>query len=153
MITTLDNLKDTHRVNKTRNRVGRGIGTGNGKTCGRGHNGMGSRSGTNKRLGMEGGQFPLYLKLPIRGFSRAAFRRPLTTINLHQIEAIFENGELVNEETLRAHGYISNQCNGLKILGDGELTKKVSIEANAFSKSAKEKLEKLNVDCKVIKRR
>ncbi len=150
---TLDTLKNTHRSKVSRNRVGRGPGTGNGKTCGRGHNGMGARSGCKTRMGKEGGQFPLYMKLPTRGFTRGAFLRPITAINLHQIDALFEDGELVNEESLRKHGFVSGTCYGVKVLGEGDLTKKVTIEANAFSKGAKEKLEKLNIECKIIERK
>lgn len=141
----LEQLKNSAKANKKRNRVGRGIGSGNGKTCGRGEKGAGSRSGYKRRLGYEGGQFRLFMKLPIRGFSNARFQKRLDSINLTQIEKLYSDGDTVNIETLRAHGYINGKSNGLKILGDGELTKNVTIEADKISAPAREKLEKANI--------
>lgn len=139
---TLNTLKNTHAKRQNKKRIGRGHGSGWGKTSGRGHKGAGSRSGYKRRLGYEGGQFRLFMKLPIRGFSNARFRKPLDTVNLDQIEEMFNDGETVSEETLREHGFISGQSYGIKVLGNGELTKKVEIEADAFSRSATEKLKK-----------
>ncbi len=141
----LHNLKNSSKVSKTRRRVGRGIGSGVGKTCGRGEKGAGSRSGYKRRLGYEGGQFRTFMKLPIRGFSNVRFQKRLDSINLGQIEKLYNDGETVNIETLREHGYINGKSHGLKILGDGELTKKVTIEADKISASAKEKLQKANI--------
>ncbi len=135
-------LLNTSRPKKRRKRVGRGIGSGLGKTCGRGVKGAGSRSGYKTRTRYEGGQLPLYRKLPQRGFSNAAFRRPrFDCINLAQIEEIYHDGETVNLDTLYQKGYISGSSAGLKILGHGELTKKIKIEAQAYSASAEEKLK------------
>lgn len=144
-MTSLHTLKNDFRPKKATKRVGRGIGSGLGKTCGRGEKGMGSRSGAKSRAGYEGGQFRTFMKLPIRGFSNAAFRKKLDSINLGQIEKMYQDGETVNTETLKAHGFIGNKSHGVKILGEGELTKKVIIEANAFSEGAREKLTQAKV--------
>ncbi|CDZ80479.1 50S ribosomal protein L15 [Candidatus Rubidus massiliensis] len=142
---SLDNLYNFSRPTKKRKRVGRGPGSGSGKTCGRGEKGAGSRSGYKRRYGYEGGQFRTFMKLPIRGFSNAQFRREYKGINLSQIDAIFEDGEVVSIETLALKGLIRGKLHGIKILGDGQLTKKVTIEADAISASAKEKLQQANI--------
>ena len=141
MITTLHQLTNTSRPKKVSKRVGRGFGSGLGKTCGRGHKGDGSRSGRKTRPSYEGGQFPLFRKLPVRGFSNAAFKISYYVINLGQIEEWFDEGDLISEETLRERRLVKGRVDGVKILGHGELTKKVKIEAHAFSCSAKEKLD------------
>lgn len=146
----LNTLTDTTKVSKRRKRVGRGIGSGLGKTSGRGQKGAGARSGHKRRLGYEGGQFRLYMKLPTRGFSNARFRKTFHTINLDQIEKLYEDGETVNVESLRKHGYITGKTNGVKILGNGELKKKVSIEAIAISTGARDKLQKGKIPFKVL---
>lgn len=146
----LETLKNTHFKRKRTKRLGRGPGTGNGKTCGRGHKGAGSRSGYKRRFGCEGGQLPLYRKLPTRGFSNVRFQKRLVSINLKQINKLFKEGELVNQDSLRKHGYISGNCYGIKILGDGDLEVKVSIEADAISKGASEKLDKLGIKYKLL---
>lgn len=145
-MSTLAELKDSHRPNKKVKRVGRGPGSGLGKTCGRGQKGQGARSGYKRRHGNEGGQVPLYRKLPTRGFSNARFRKRLDAINLGQIEEMYNDGETVNIETLRQHGYINGNSHGLKVLGNGELTKKVTIEADAFSTGAKAKLDQAKIN-------
>jgi large subunit ribosomal protein L15 len=150
MITTLCSLQNASRPAKRTKLLGRGTGSGRGKTSGRGQKGAGSRSGYKVRHGFEGGQFPLYMKLPIRGFSNARFRKEKHSINLKQIEAIFNDGDVVNMETLREHGFISGKSHGLKILGDGELTKKVKIEANAASGTAQEKLKAAGIELTLI---
>ena len=120
-------------------RKGRGAGTGNGKTAGRGHKGQGARSGGGVRVGFEGGQMPLSRRVPKRGFNNI-FAKPLEIINLSALNA-FEDGAVVNAEALLAKG-ILNKCEyGFKVLGNGKLTKKVTVEASAFSKSAKEAIE------------
>lgn len=146
---TLQTLAKVSQKRKARNRVGRGIGSGNGKTCGRGHKGSGSRSGYKRRQGYEGGQLPLFRKLPTRGFSNVRFQKRFVSINLRQIDLLFKDGEVVNESSLRMHGFVNGKCYGIKILGDGELKKKISIEANAFSKGACEKLDKLGLKYEV----
>lgn len=136
----LNALNDTTRYRKKVRRVGRGPGCGKGKTCGRGEKGAGSRSGYKRRYTYEGGQFRTYMKMPIRGFNNAEFTHRFEPINLAQIDAMYEDGETVNTVTLAERGFISGRNIRIKILGNGELTKKVKIEADAFSKSATEKL-------------
>jgi large subunit ribosomal protein L15 len=142
---SLNQLTNATRKDKSLMRVGRGPGSGKGKTCGRGEKGMGSRSGNNKRLGYEGGQFRTFMKFPIRGFSRARFQKKLDSINLEQIELMYKDGETVNMASLKEHGFIGNDSHGIKILGNGELKKKVTIEATAISASASEKLTKAGI--------
>lgn len=150
MTNTLDSLKDTHRYRSSKRRVGRGIGSGVGKTCGRGQKGAGARSGYKRRLGTEGGQVPLFRKLPTRGFSNARFRKELDTINLSEIEKVFSDGDEVSIETLRARGILTGRSHGLKVLGDGECTKKVTVRCRAISKGAQEKLEKAGVSVEIL---
>lgn len=130
---------------KRSKRVGRGRGSKMGKTCCRGSKGMGARSGYQRRWGYEGGQMRLHMKLPKRGFSREMFRKVTETINLGMIDAFYEDGEHVNPQTLKSKGLITGRGDFLKILGDGELKKKVQISAHHYSASAKEKLEKANI--------
>ncbi|MBA3238488.1 MAG: 50S ribosomal protein L15 [Parachlamydiaceae bacterium] len=137
---SLSTLKNTTRAYKRMKRVGRGAGSGLGKTCGRGEKGAGSRAGYKRRLGYEGGQFRTFMKIPQRGFNQARFRKPFDAVNLDQIESMFEEGEIVNLVSLAERGFLSGSSYGLKVLGNGELKKKVSIEAHAFSASAREKL-------------
>ena len=120
-------------------RRGRGIGSGNGKTAGRGHKGFGQRSGSSTRPGFEGGQMPLARRLPKRGFNNI-FAERLEVINLSSLNA-FEDGATVSKETLLERGILSKCEYGFKVLGNGELTKKLTVRANAFSDSAKEKIE------------
>ena len=120
-------------------RKGRGHGTGNGKTAGRGHKGQGARSGGGVRVGFEGGQMPLSRRVPKRGFNNI-FAKPMEIINLTALNA-FEDGAVVTAEALIEKG-ILNKCEyGYKVLGNGKVTKKVTVEASAFSKSAKEAIE------------
>ena len=128
-------------------RSGRGHGSGNGKTAGKGHKGQKARSGA-PRPGFEGGQMPLYRRLPKRGFTN---RNSLTIvgINLSALEG-FEDGAVVTVDSLIESGIVRNPKDGVKILGNGELTKKLTVKANAFSASAKEKIEALGGTCEVI---
>ncbi len=148
-MSSLHTLENTHRPFKRRKRVGRGLGSGKGKTCGRGEKGAGSRSGYKRRLGYEGGQFRLYMKLPGRGFSNARFRTEYEVINLGQIDAVYETGDVVNAETLRDRGLISSSKHGIKLLAHGELTKKLTIEVDAASEKAIEKLASSKTSLKV----
>ncbi len=129
-------------------RKGRGIGTGNGKTAGRGHKGQKARSGGGTRIGFEGGQMPLARRLPKRGFHNI-FAEPLEAINVSALEK-FEDGATVNVSDLLEKGILSKCENGVKILGNGALTKKLTVRANAFSASAKEKIEKAGGKAEVI---
>ena len=124
---------------RTRKRVGRGTGSGSGKTSGRGHKGLGSRSGASKKPGFEGGQMPLYRRVPKRGFTNARFRTEYTIINVRDLEA-FDNGATVDLDSILAKGLTSLETKLLKVLGMGELTKKLTVRAQKFSKSAAEKI-------------
>ena len=135
----LPNLHPAEGSTHVGKRKGRGHGTGNGKTAGRGHKGQGARSGGGVRVGFEGGQMPLSRRVPKRGFNNI-FAKPLEIINLSALNA-FEDGAVVNAEALLEKG-ILNKCEyGFKVLGNGKVTKKVTVEASAFSKSAKEAIE------------
>ena len=129
-------------------RKGRGIGTGNGKTAGRGHKGQKARSGGGTRIGFEGGQMPLARRLPKRGFNNI-FAKRLEAINVSALEK-FESGATVNVSDLLEKGILSKCEYGVKILGNGEITKKLTVRANAFSASAKEKIEKAGGKAEVI---
>ena len=122
-------------------RLGRGVGSGLGKTSGKGHKGAKARSGGGKRPGFEGGQMPLYRRVPKRGFHNI-YRIEYATVNVGRLE-IFENGTVVTAEMLKEAGLISKVMDGVKILGNGELTKKLTVEAAKFTDSAKEKIESL----------
>lgn len=141
---TLGSLENTSKAHKGVKRVGRGPGSGKGKTCGRGEKGAGSRSGYKRRYGYEGGQFRTFMKLPIRGFNNAAFRVDYDVVNLSQIEDMYEDGEVVNTKTLKERGFLNGR-KMLKVLGTGELKKKVTIEADAASETAREKLHKAKI--------
>ncbi len=124
---------------KAKFRKGRGPGSGNGKTAGKGHKGQNARSGGGVRRGFEGGQLPLYRKLPKRGFHNK-FATKYAIINVSELNR-FENGETVNLEVLMEKGLVSKAFDGLKVLANGELTKKLTVEAKVFSATAKEKIE------------
>lgn len=129
-------------------RKGRGIGTGNGKTGGRGHKGQKARSGGGVRVGFEGGQMPLARRIPKRGFNNI-FAKPLDAVNVSVLEK-FEDGAVVDAAALKAAGILSDCKYGLKILGNGEITKKLTVKASAFSESAKEKIEAAGGKAEVI---
>ena len=134
----------THSANF---RVGRGHGSGNGKTAGKGHKGQKARSGA-PRIGFEGGQMPLYRRLPKRGFTNRN-TKDIVSINITELNK-FEDGAVVTIETLVENGVIKNPKDGVKILGNGELTKKLTVKANAFSASAAEKIQALGGTTEVI---
>jgi large subunit ribosomal protein L15 len=135
----LEDLRPAAGSNKKRKRVGRGDGSGHGKTSGRGHKGQGARSGGNTKPGFEGGQMPLQRRLPKRGFHNP-FRIEMAVVNLSQIELLSADGE-VTPDTLRAHGYVSGKNRKVKVLGDGSISKAFTIRAHGFSAKAKEKIE------------
>lgn len=148
---TLESLQNTHRPRKNVQRVGRGFGSRRGKTCKRGGKGDKARSGYKRRYGKEGGQLPLFRKLPIRGFTNERFKNKTYAINFNLINKIFEDGDVVNLETLRAKGYAPRQeIFGLKILAGGELAKKVRIEATNISSSAKVYFDTNNVQYTIV---
>lgn len=138
---------------KKRKRLGRGIGSGIGKTSGRGVKGAGSRSGYGGSIGpmYEGGQMPFYRRIPKRGFSNYHFRTEYNTVNLGVIEANFESGASVDAAALEKAGLIKHSKLPLKVLGGGELSKKLSISAAKFSASARQKIEQLGGSCNLAK--
>ena len=121
-------------------RKGRGPGSGNGKTAGKGHKGQNARSGGGVRPGFEGGQLPLYRKLPKRGFSNYKFKTTYATINVEDLNR-FEDGAVVDLDALMAARLVRKELDGVKILGNGEITKKLTVKATVFSANAKEKIE------------
>lgn len=129
-------------------RKGRGIGSGNGKTAGKGHKGQKARSGGGVRIGFEGGQMPLTRRVPKRGFNNI-FAKPLEIINVASLDK-FEDGATVNVCDLLEKGILSKCEYGVKVLGNGEVSKKLTVRANAFSASAKEKIEKAGGKAEVI---
>lgn len=144
----LSNLQPAEGSRQNDNfRRGRGHGSGNGKTAGKGHKGQKARSGS-PRPGFEGGQMPLYRRIPKRGFTNRN-QKDIVGINISALER-FENGSEVSIETLIETGIVKNPRDGVKILGNGEFTKKLTVKANAFSASAKEKIEALGGSCEVI---
>lgn len=124
----------------TRKRVGRGVGSGLGKTSGKGHKGQNARSGGGVRPGFEGGQLPLFRRLPKRGFSNARFKTRFATINLSDLNR-FEDGAVVTPELLKEMGLIKNQLDGIKVLGNGKFEKKLTVKAHQFSSSAQREIE------------
>ena len=124
----------------TRKRVGRGVGSGLGKTSGKGHKGQNARSGGGVRPGFEGGQLPLFRRLPKRRFSNARFKTRFATINLSDLNR-FEDGAVVTPELLKEMGLIKNQLDGIKVLGNGKLEKKLTVKAHQFSSSAQREIE------------
>ena len=129
-------------------RKGRGTGSGNGKTGGRGHKGQKARSGGKVRVGFEGGQMPLARRIPKRGFNNI-FAKPLTAVNVCLLNS-FEDGAVVDAAAIIEAGIVSACPNGLKVLGGGELTKKLTVKAAAFSESAKEKIERAGGKAEVV---
>ena len=145
----LHELRPNEKAFKTRKRVGRGPGSGLGKTSGRGQKGQNARSGGGVRPGFEGGQLPLFRRLPKRGFSNAKFKTVYAVINLSDLNK-FEDGAIVTPEILKEMGILKNQLNGVKILGNGKLEKKLTVKAHKFSESAKESIEKMGGKAEVM---
>lgn len=137
----LHELKPAEGSTTARKRLGRGVGSGLGKTSGKGHKGAKARSGGGKRPGFEGGQMPLYRRVPKRGFTNI-FRKEYAIVNVSQLE-IFENDALVTVTELKQAGLVKKVLDGVKILGNGELTKKLVVEADKFTESARQKIEAL----------
>ena len=135
----LHDLKPAVGATTAPKRLGRGVGSGLGKTSGKGHKGAKARSGGGKRPGFEGGQMPLTMRLPKRGFTNI-FRKEYVAVNIDRLE-MFEDGAVVTPVTLIEYGIIKNVQDGVKILGNGEITKKLTVQANKFSESAKQKIE------------
>ena len=136
----LNNLKPRPGAKHRVKRLGCGESSGHGKTSGKGNKGQKARSGGSIRLGFEGGQMPLIRRLPKRGFNNSAFKTQYALVNLDELE-VFDAGSQINEQLLREKGLISGKFDGLKILGRGEITKKLTVEADKFSESARQKIE------------
>jgi ribosomal protein L15, bacterial/organelle len=144
----LHELEPAFGSTKAPKRLGRGIGSGLGKTSGKGHKGAKARSGGGKRPGFEGGQMPLTMRLPKRGFTNK-WRVEYEAINVDALN-IFEDGMVVGPVELLEYGIIKKMLDGLKIMGDGELTKKLTVQASKFTATAKEKIEAAGGSCEVI---
>ena len=143
----LSNLRAPKKANRNKKRIGRGMGSGTGKTSGRGHKGQGSRSGSSLMRGFEGGQMPLHRRMPKRGFTNI-FRTEYTVLNLDRIAEMGET-ELTHERLL-ALGFLKRRNELIKILGNGELSAAITVHAHKFSKSAQEKIEKAGGKAVVI---
>ena len=143
-------LNELQNANATaRKRVGRGPGSGTGKTSGKGHKGQNARSGGGVRPGFEGGQLPLFRRLSKRGFNNYNFRTVYATVNVGDLER-FEEGTTVTKELLIEVGLVKKELDGIKVLGNGELTKKLTVKADKFSSTAKAKIENVGGTTEVI---
>ena len=145
----LEELKKNPGATHSKKRVGRGSGSGLGKTSGKGHKGQNARSGGGVRPLFEGGQLPLYRRLPKRGFSNALFKIRYATVNVEDLN-VFEEGTLVTPALLKETGMIKKQLDGIKVLGNGKLEKKLTIQAHKFSTSALEKIKESGSKAEVI---
>jgi large subunit ribosomal protein L15 len=141
----LNNLKPKKGARHAKKRVGRGPGSGHGKTAGRGEKGQKSRTGFSRMLGFEGGQMPLHRRLPKRGFTNI-FKKQIAVVNISELER-FDNGATVDEAALRKAGLVKGRADGIKILGDGKLTKKLTVQAHKFSESARKHIEAAGGTC------
>lgn len=144
----LSNLKPKKGARHAKKRVGRGPGSGHGKTAGRGEKGQKSRSGYHSKLGFEGGQMPLQRRLPKRGFTNI-FKKEHAVVNVSDLER-FDNGATVDEGALRKAGLVKGQNDGIKVLGDGKLTKKLAVHATKFSAAARRQIEAAGGSCQEI---
>jgi len=149
MANELHNLKPAPGATKKRKRVGRGPGSGNGKTAGRGHKGQKSRSGYSRRWGFEGGQMPLVRQIPKRGFTNI-FRVGYQVVNLRDLERLFSSGDTVTPEILVEKGLIRGGSKPVKVLASGGLAKKLTVQAHAFSKNAQATIEAAGGSCEVV---
>ena len=145
----LHELSPAPGSNQEPKRKGRGNGSGNGKTAGRGHKGQWARSGGGVRPGFEGGQMPLARRLPKRGFNNKVFAKHYAEVNVAALNA-FEDGETICVVAMLEKGLIGKACDGVKVLGNGELKKKLTVKAAGFSKSAKEKIEAAGGKAEVV---
>ena len=137
-------------ADKKRRRIGRGNGSGYGKTSGRGHKGCGQRPGSSVRPTYEGGQMPLFRRIPKRGFNNVNFARAYEIVNVSQLENVFDEGTTIGVADLAKAGLVDSTESRVKILGDGELTKKLSVAAQKFSKSAEQKISGCGGTVKVV---
>jgi large subunit ribosomal protein L15 len=145
----LHDLHPAPGAKRSRKRVGRGPGSGNGKTAGKGHKGQKSRSGYSRRFGFEGGQMPLVRRLPKRGFTNI-FRVEFQVVNLRDLERVYADGDVVSPKTLQEKGLARGGSRPVKVLGDGELSKKLTVQVHKFSASARAGIEKAGGSCEVV---
>jgi len=145
-----DDITSVAGAYKKRKRLGRGRGTGHGKTCGRGHKGSGSRAGSFTRLTYEGGQMPLFRRMPKRGSNNHNFARRYEVVNVSQLERFFSDGAVISVEQLVAANLVDDAGSRVKILGDGELTKKLEVTAHKFSKTAEQKIADCGGTVKIV---
>ncbi|MFO7635965.1 MAG: 50S ribosomal protein L15 [Clostridia bacterium] len=145
----INELKPADGSKRESFRKGRGHGSGSGKTAGRGHNGQNSRSGGGVRVGFEGGQMPLYRRMPKRGFNNKRFADKFAVINVDRLNT-FRSGSIVDAEKLIAAGIIKNEYDGVAVLGKGEITKKLTVKAARFTKTASAKIEAAGGKAEVI---
>lgn len=138
---SVEMIKPPYGCKKNTKRIGRGPGSGTGKTAGKGHKGQNARKGGGTRPGFEGGQTPLFRRLPKRGFKNARFKKEYNEVNIYNLD-IFEDGAVIDRNVLETAGVKMSGNKGLKVLGVGELTKKIEVIADKFTQSAKEKIEK-----------
>lgn len=148
----LHDLKPRPGAKHRRKRLGQGESSGHGKTAGRGGKGQTARSGSSIRIGFEGGQMPLIRRIPKRGFNNARFATRYLPVNVGELN-VFEEGATVNEVAIKAAGLANGPGDGIKILGDGELTKKLTVSVSAFSAAAKSKIEAKGGKCEVVSRK
>lgn len=147
----LHNLKPAKGSVRKKKRVGRGPGSGTGKTAGRGEKGQKSRSGYSRKLGFEGGQMPLHRRVPKRGFTNAPFRKEFAEVNLGRLE-VFEDGTIVTPDVLIKWGIVKRLRDGVKILGKGDLTKALTVHAHGFSAKAKERIAGVGGKAEVLEK-
>ncbi len=145
-----DEITSVAGASKKRKRLGRGRGTGHGKTCGRGHKGSGSRAGSFARPTYEGGQMPLFRRMPKRGFNNQNFAKRYEIVNVSQLEKFFNDGAVISIEQLVAANLVDSAGSRVKILGDGELTKKLEVAAHKFSKTAEQKIADCGGTVKIV---
>jgi large subunit ribosomal protein L15 len=148
----LHDLKPRPGAKHRRKRLGQGESSGHGKTSGRGGKGQTARSGSSIRIGFEGGQMPLIRRIPKRGFNNARFTKQYVAVNVGELNQ-FDDGARVDETAMRAAGLANGPADGIKILGDGELSKKLTVSAHAFSASARAKIEAKGGACEVVVRK
>ena len=148
----LHDLKPRPGAKHRRKRLGQGESSGHGKTSGRGGKGQTARSGSSIRIGFEGGQMPLIRRIPKRGFNNARFATQFIAVNVGELNQ-FDDGTRVDEAALRAAGLANGRADGIKILGDGELSKKLTVNAHAFSASARAKIEAKGGTCEIVGRK
>ena len=143
----ITSIAGAHKKSK---RIGRGKGSGHGKTSGRGHNGNGQRAGAHLKTAFEGGQMPLFRRIPKRGFNNFNFETRYEIVNVSQLERFFDDGSTIDVESLVSAGLVDNLKSKVKILGDGQLTKKLDVAAQKFSKSAEQKISGCGGTAKVV---